>query len=265
VAHLDAAGVRGVVVVVPHEHGLTELLAERLATINRDHALGMSPDELTSTIVEAVAVSNSDVQNFAYPELNVFLDNTWKLLPETNPDLHAVGVYSIRKFRIALFKTEGFLASLEPKTVFRTYAGVPSEEEFDLLTRRARTNLSYAVQYVGAKLLTMCILEALAEATGGDVPVAYVTGAADSDESQLQDYLPKLTQGSFLNLIDGDPTILGLLKTGRATDVRFDTTSSPVSALRTGSSMRDLMSISSAAISRYSEASSRLCRRISST
>ena len=44
----------------------------------------------------------------------------------------------------------------------------------------------------------------------------------------------------------------------RTSSARGSSTSSPVSALRTGSSMRDLISMSSAAISRYSAASSRL-------
>src|SRR5690606_23610129 len=51
----------------------------------------------------------------------------------------------------------------------------------------------------------------------------------------------------------------------RTSSARGSSTSSPVSDLRTGSSMRDLISSSSAAMSRYSPASSRLWRRICST
>src|SRR5690606_7794410 len=51
----------------------------------------------------------------------------------------------------------------------------------------------------------------------------------------------------------------------RTSSARGSSGSSPVSVFFTGSNMRDLISISMAAISRYSAASSRLCMRICST
>ncbi|MBI3556234.1 MAG: hypothetical protein HY074_08220, partial [Deltaproteobacteria bacterium] len=68
------------------------------------------------------------------------------------------------------------------------------------------------------------------EHTGGDTPIAYFTGAADSNERQLQDYLPALSTISFIQVAHEDHTVLNLLKYGRSGEVRFDTTASPIAA-----------------------------------
>ncbi len=205
-------------------------LAERLGSLNQRRGLGLTHETIAELVQLAVTVGNSDLQNFAYHETSSFLENTWKLLPETNPEFHSVGVYSITKFRVALLKLDSFLSSFDHLVVFQRYRDVPTELAHHQLTQRAQANLSYAVSYVRAKFLAMAVLEALAELTGGDAPIAYFTGAADSNERQLQDYLPALSSISFIQVANEDHTVLNLLKFGRGGEVKFDTTASPIAA-----------------------------------
>ena len=58
-----------------------------------------------------------------------FLDNTWKLLPESNPALHSPLVYTVRDYRIALQKMEGFLAWLPAERVFHTWGDEPKPRD----------------------------------------------------------------------------------------------------------------------------------------
>ena len=63
-------------------------------------------DVLDHAVCRAVRVGNRDVENFSDNDAARFLDNTWKLLPESNPALHSPMVYTVRDYRIALQKME---------------------------------------------------------------------------------------------------------------------------------------------------------------
>jgi hypothetical protein len=202
-------------------------LAARLAELNTARGLGLSADQIGEAVELSVALANSDVQSFAYAEAAVFLDSTWKLLPETNPEFHMTGTYSIRKYRTALQKVEGFLSGLDPEVIFHEHGATPGLAQWRGLVERARANLKTGVGYLRAKLLAMSVLEAFAELTGGDAPIAYFAGAADSSEKQLQDFLPAERPHAAPTY---DPVLLGVLKHGRASPVHFDTIASPISA-----------------------------------
>jgi len=47
-------------------------------------------------------VANRDVGNFASQDPTVFLDNTWKLLPETNNALRGQRLYTVTDYRLAI-------------------------------------------------------------------------------------------------------------------------------------------------------------------
>lgn len=208
----------------------TEIQATLIREVSRRRGMGLTENDVTSIVQLSVQVSNSDLQNFAYPEAAFFLENTWKLLPETNPDLHAIGAYTVKSFRVALQKMEKFLSSFDPTAIFHHYRGVPNQVDHQRLSSRARKNLKYAVDYLQAKFLAIALLEALAEVTGGYVPITYFTGSADSNERQLHDYLPPLSMLSYIDQSDQDCTVLNLLKFGRGGETKFDTTSSPFAA-----------------------------------
>jgi hypothetical protein len=190
-------------------------------------SLGLRGTQLDDTLARAVRVGNRDVENFAENDPARFLDNTWKLLPESNPALHAPLVYTVRDYRIALQKMEGFLATLEPERVFHVWGDEPRPEIHARRVARTAGNLELAVRYLRAKLYAIALVEAIADATGGDVPLDYFMGALKHAEraGRIEQYLPNLSDRSDL-----DPPLHRLLAEGRASESSFDTKPSPLGA-----------------------------------
>ena len=93
---------------------------------------------------------------------------------------------------------------------------------------RAERNVATARDYLGIKLLTAAILEALAEITGGDAPISLFMGDIDARRkgSRLDDYLPARKPRPGLPL---DVMLYDLLAHGRASASRFDLQNSPLS------------------------------------
>jgi hypothetical protein len=204
-----------------------EILEQRLVGINIAHDLGMSQDEIQTAISWAVAFSNRDVESFSEQDTGKFLDNTWKLLPESNPSLRLHGIYSVESYRRALQKMEAFLNHLEPETIFNRYRGSPPKGEYQRMLALAYRNVQTARHYLGLKLLAAGIIEALAAITGGDVPVALLMGSLDDVEEarRLETFLPDI---SSIPSVDESSTLFGLLAFGRASSTSFDLQNSPV-------------------------------------
>lgn len=206
-----------------------DLLAERLAVINASRQLGMTPAEIHAAVKSAVAFANKDVSDFASADPATYLAGTWRLLPETNIALRSGTVYSIRDYRQALQKTERFLWALDPANVFHTYGGVPSPQEFERLNERAHANISVAREYLGVKLLTIAVLEALAEITGGNVPLSLFMGDIERDSKRtrrIEDALPPIKAHPSVDMFSA---VYRLLETGRAGESSFDTKNAPLS------------------------------------
>jgi hypothetical protein len=210
-------------------------LHERLAR------LGLEAPALDEAVRRAVRLGNHDIQNFAENDPGRFLDSTWKLLPESNPALHAPLVYTVRDYRVALQKMEGFLAWLPAERVFHAWGGEPRPEVHARRVARTTGNLALAVRYLRAKLYSIGLVEAIAEVTGGDVPLDYFMGglkpatrprrAGDSEPPEplamrrLEHFLPRLAHARDL-----DPPLHRLLAEGRASESSFDTGPSPLGA-----------------------------------
>jgi hypothetical protein len=191
--------------------------------------LGLAGSELDETLRRAVRVGNRDVANFADNDPASFLDNTWKLLPESNPALHSPMVYTVHDYRVALQKMEGFLAWLPADRVFHTWGDEPKPEIHARRVARTTGNLELAVRYLRAKLYSIALVEALAELSGGDVPLDYFMGGVKDrerpDMKRIENYLPHLGVAQDL-----DPPLQRLLADGRASESSFDTKPSPVGA-----------------------------------
>jgi hypothetical protein len=206
-----------------------EALEMRLEATDAEYGLGLDADRVREIVRSATRFANRDVRNFAEKDVGRFLDNTWKLLPETNPELRVRGVYSISSYRIALQKMEGFLGFLDPATIFQVYRGEPREEEYAEMHELAARNVNTARRYLGIKLLTAGVLEALALLSGGDAPVAFFMGdiAPEGDKEQLSDYLPKPDPRS--NYPDAEQRAVDkLLAVGRTSESDFDLQNSPL-------------------------------------
>jgi hypothetical protein len=195
----------------------------------RMSSLGLPDAVVEAAMRRAVRFGNRDVENFADNDPARFLDNTWKLLPESNPALHAPAVYTVRDYRVALQKMEGFLAWLPPEQVFHSYADEPKPEVHARRVARAAGNLELAVRYLRAKLYSISLVEAIAALTGGDVPLDYFMGGAKNVQSsemlRLEQFLPH-----FSSRRDLDPPLHRLLAQGRASESSFDTKPSPIGA-----------------------------------
>jgi len=206
----------------------SDVLRVRVAQTNEEFSLGLDERTIDETVKTAVRFANRDVNNFAEHDVGRFLDNTWKLLPETNPTLRMSGLYSIANYRIALQKMEGFLRTLKPDTIFCRYKDAPPEQEYNDLVKLAQRNVAVARDYLGIKLLSAALLEALAQLTGGDAPVSLFMGDINALEEgeRIEDYLPAVpsrAEGSI------QKTLYDLLAVGRASSSSFDLKNSPLS------------------------------------
>ena len=190
--------------------------------------LGLAGDALDVVMRRAVRLGNRDVENFAHNDPAAFLDSTWKLLPESNPALHSPLVYTLIDYRVALQKMEQFLARLPADRVFHSWHDEPKPETYARHVARTTGNLELAVRYLRAKLYAIGVVEAIAETTGGDVPVDYFMGAPKqslTDLRHVEQFLPTLD-----NARDVDPALHQLLAKGRASESSFDTGPSPITA-----------------------------------
>jgi hypothetical protein len=206
-----------------------EVMEERLSEIIKRYGLDIPNEEVIETIKTAVIFANKDIENFAESDPGRFLDNTWKLLPETNAALRLPDVYSIATYRQALQKMDTFFKSLDVNTVFSQYRGVPSDENFNQMVRLASNNVQIARQYMGIKILGITVLEALAKTTGGDAPLSLFMGDVPREGvsiKRLEYYLPELDDSPW---VDHNSVIYQLLESGRSSDASFDMKNSPLS------------------------------------
>ncbi len=207
-----------------------DILEERLRAVNEKYKFCMKSGGIEDVIKRAVIFSNKDVGNFCEEDPARFLDSTWKLLPEMNASLRSGELYSIRDYRQALQKMEDFLGSLNLDNIFHRYKGVPAEKDFQQMVTYAHTNVSIALEYLGVKLLVITILEALAEITGGDVPLSLFMGDLQKESEKVKspgDFLPVVGESHF---IDFSSPVFKLLDSGRASESSFDIKNSPLSA-----------------------------------
>lgn len=219
----------------PDKKGLTaaESMARTLTKVSKSHRWHWTEEQIEAVVRSAVRCGNADVRNFASPDPGRFLDNTWKLLPESNPELQAMGAYTVSKYRSALERMERFLGTLDARNVFHDYRGYPSPSEMSQLISRTEANLKIAVLYLQVKLVSIALIEAIARLTGGDAPVAFLIGPPPEEDPkarQIQDYLPDAATFRPRNFVAPNHTVFSLLNTGRPGESDFDTKGSPLSA-----------------------------------
>jgi hypothetical protein len=207
-----------------------EVLAERLRRISREYCQdSLSQSEIESGIKDAVLFSNKDIQSFAEPDAARFLDNTWKLLPESNP-FHLVRIlYTIRSYRQALQQMHGFLCRLEADNIFSQYHGTPPEAEFNRIVNNAHINLRLGCEYLKIRIVAISLLEALAEVSGGDASMKLFLAelpAKNGRKLRFDYFLPRIEPPSW---VDTSSTIYRLLTGSRGGDWGYDPVTSPLS------------------------------------
>lgn len=207
-----------------------ELLHQRLINANRDFNLGFTDPELCEIVKRSVRLANRDVENFASPDSSNFLDNTWNLMPETNHELSNVS-YTVGGYRKSLQKMERFLNFLKPELVFQQFMAYPDDKTYAEMICRTKKNIEVAKLYLGIKLITIAILEALSYRLGPDIPLSTMMGelrAPGCTTSALEDYLPDI---HILYPLENQlqKQVLDLLEIGRNQESPYDIKNSPVS------------------------------------
>ncbi len=213
-----------------HQRGNFEALAEKLQCICQRYCIPMSGNEVDETVQSAVILANQDVAGFAHADPASFLDNTWKLLPESNVELRYGKIYTICDYRKALQKMATFIEWLEPEYIFHSYNGVPAEPEIREMARAADKNLGITREYLGVKLLAIAVLEAIAKLTGGDAPLALFMGdiqRSSEPQYRLENYLPSIENP---NRLDTDGVLKRLLSDGRLGQSQFDLQNAPLAS-----------------------------------
>jgi hypothetical protein len=208
------------------------LLAGRLREQSRKLLGTPSNEEIErhvgQVMLDAVKFANRDVDGFAEPNPGKFLSATWQLIEESNTPLVGVGVYTLQDYRGALSRMEKFLGGLNPDNIFHHYNHFPDDAEFARLNEAARKNLAFACDYLGAKITSIAIIEALALETGGNCPVSMFLGdihSPDGKPDRVEDFLPPVSIVTELK-----SRLLLVLEQGRARESSNDLTSSPLTA-----------------------------------
>jgi hypothetical protein len=205
-----------------------EKLLCRVREVNRELDIGLDAAAIDALAPDIVAFANRDVGGFAVDDPGVFLYTTWMLIEESNAPLAFVGVYSIRDFRNALQRMEGFLASLRANRIFHSYRNKPEADEMARLEMLAQANLEFAVRYLNAKLVAIAVIEALALETGGDAPISMLLGdlqTLNPSSDRIEDFLSMPSATSRI-----DSLLLDVLQEGRRLSCGGHLAASPLSA-----------------------------------
>lgn len=216
--------------VSPSGFSAIELLHQRLVIVNRDFDFAWTDAETIEIVKRSVRLSNRDVENFASPNSSNFLDNTWNLMPETNHELSNVNSYTVGGYRRSLQKMEGFFNFLKPELVFQQFMQYPDDETYAHMISQTRKNIAVAKLYLGIKLITIAILEALSYRLGRDIPLSTMMGelrVPGFKASVLEDYLPN-RQSAYPLESQLQKEVLNLLAIGRNQESPYDIKNSPV-------------------------------------
>lgn len=214
----------------PPEKSPGQQLHDRLGLVNQRFGFGWSDNERHDMVRRTVRLANRDVENFSNESSSAFLDNTWNLMPETNHDLISSNAYTVTGYRSSLQKIDGFLLSLNPAVVFQTYLDEPGTGPHQHMMACAQKNLAVARLYLGSKLLSIAIIEAMSRRLGMDISLTTVMGELPQHglpQANIQNFLP----ATGLWLVPESPLereVLDLLEYGRSASSSYDLKNSPV-------------------------------------
>ena len=200
---------------------------------NRDRLGALSRSDLVVAVQQAQLLANRDVSNFA-GDVNAFLSNTWTLMPESNQQMRQ-NTYRISSFAHSLVKMAGFFENLDPTVIYHSFEGVPNDAEMTSLVERSRANLAVAKTYMNAKLLSISVLAALAEKTGGDSVLSMWVGDPRKPSvvtPKVEDDIEPIPDPS--DDVKLDETVFRILRDGRSRPSSFDIRNSPLAAFLYG-------------------------------
>jgi hypothetical protein len=134
-----------------------ERLHGRLVHTNRECGAGLSEPELVETVHMAAFFSNCDLGSFCQKDPSVFLNNTWKLLPEWKPALLSESCRLQDLYDAFLLLHERYRQT-DVELIFQHFRGFPAASDLEDMRQRARENLSVVGEYVSVRLLQVRVL-----------------------------------------------------------------------------------------------------------
>ena len=208
--------------------GPADRLAARLRGLVAEGQVHLDEVAIDRIVTRSADFGNVDVRDFSLADAGLFLNNTWKLLPESNAGLRRRGSFSIAEYRAALQKMRAFFLSLDPASVYHSYKDHPDEARMLKLAKATRRNLALADTYLRAKLLATALLEAAAMVSGGDAPVALFMGDIPAAGAEAETLLGKLPPSATPPWLDANNEVYRLLRDGRLEESSFDLRNSPL-------------------------------------
>jgi len=179
---------------------ISQQLEIRLQKVNQQWELNLSEKEIVSTIIQGVKLANVDVSGFASEDVKDFINNTWLLLPETNPSLKYECLYTVKDCCIALIKTLKFISILSPEIIFHRYHDYPSEKDYQLLINKTNSNLDATKYYFSYQVISLSILQALITRFAASLPLCFFfpdSCVLSEVYSSFTSHLPTVNQARF--------------------------------------------------------------------
>ena len=209
-----------------------EALFERLKKVNVTYDLQWDEEETVKTVQRSVDLGNRDLDNFSWTDRGKFLTNTWKLLPESNVALRT-SVYYLSDLSLAMKKMADFFEFLDPETLYFSFRDTKMEAMNKIKTTQARKNINTALHYMRHKLVALSVLSAIAELSGGDVPISLFVGDFPTEGRPMSSHIEDFLDTDYLpsDDVDIDHAVLKLLREGRTKDSFFDRNKSYLAAL----------------------------------
>ena len=202
-----------------------EALFDRLETVNQTYDLGWDEEELVLAVQRAVDLGNRDLENFSWTDRAAFLSNTWKMLPEHNMKLRKT-FYFISDIAQAMRNQSKFFQFLNPENVFLSFRDPETEAISKKKNVQAKRNIETSLIYMNCKYLSLSVLSAIAELTGGDAPISMFMG----DRPISRHRMNALSLIDFLDMesepakdLKYDKDVMNLLRDGRKLESKFDT------------------------------------------
>jgi hypothetical protein len=203
---------------IPFRENNLHNLKGRLNNINL-----VKKQDIETILKDCVDMSNSDVNNFMQ-DASIFIDNTWKLIQESNKFSNKFEIYCIDDYMNVLINMETFLIKLNFRKVFHNMQneGKVYPTNYVEMTTKCRKNIKTALHYIHCKIYSIVLLHVIDRCTipiNEDYissPISLFLGYSSNNDKEviIDNYLPKISVNKNYMC---NKMILNLLAKGRKT------------------------------------------------
>ena len=193
---------------------IPQRLQQKLESANVNFQLGLTSEEIVTTITQAVELVNLDVSGFGLAKVEDFINNTWLLLPEANHCLISLEKSTVKEYCTALAKTGKFLDFLDPEIIFHRYNNQPNWQDWQDLLGRGEHNLAVGRLYLCSIVVSLSIIDALCSRFCHHISLSFLFGFSPSLSSNFHSivyFLPK-KRGKFKAQSDLEEKVLCLIQ-----------------------------------------------------